>query len=144
MNDDVILCPACQTENDPLSKTCIHCGQSLIRVCPRCNTVNAITAEQCFACQQHFDTLGQVMAREEVRTGDRFTRQADLAGGVKQDEKQQAQARSQQLWEVERQRQDQLTNQLVRRKEQERKMMIIAAIAAVIVIGILLISALAH
>ena len=107
MSEDILLCPVCETENDALRKTCVNCGQSLIVVCPRCNTVNAITAEQCFACGQHFDTLGQIMARHEVRFEDRFTRQAVSAIEIQSpSKKRQHQARSQQLWEKERQRQD--------------------------------------
>ena len=113
-------------------------------VCPRCNTVNAITAEQCFACGQQFDTLGQIMARHEVRHADRFTRQATTAIETKSDQKVKDQARSQQLWEQERQRQNMLADQLQRRKAQERRLVLITAAVAIIVVVIILISALAR
>ena len=52
MSEDILVCHACQTENDARLRTCANCGQPLIVVCPRCNTVNAITAEECLACGQ--------------------------------------------------------------------------------------------
>lgn len=142
MNDDILLCPVCETENDALRQTCLNCGQSLISVCPRCNTVNAITAEQCFACGQQFDALGQIMARHEVRFADRFTRQATTAIEITAAQKESDRARSQQMWEVERQRQELLANQLVRRKAQERQLMIGATIAVIVVVAIVVLIAL--
>ena len=123
----------------------MNCGESLIVVCPRCNTINAITAEQCFACGQQFDTLGQIMARHEVRFEDRFTRQAGTAIETKSEQKAKDQARSQQLWEQERQRQSMLTDQLQRRKAAGAPTHLIGAIVvAVVVVAIILISALAR
>ncbi len=144
MSEDIILCPVCETENDALRRTCVNCGESLIVVCPRCNTVNAITAAQCFACGQQFDTLGQIMARHEVRFADRFTRQATTAIEVVTAQKESDRARSQQMWEQERQRQDMLANQLQRRKAQERTLIIITATVVIIVIAIVIISALSR
>ena len=144
MSEDLIICPACETENDALRQTCVNCGQSLIVVCPRCNTVNAITAGQCFACAQPFDTLGQIMARHEVRFTDRFTRQATTAIEVVAAQKESDRARSQQMWEQERQRQDMLANQLLRRKAQERQLMIITAIVVIVVVVIVALIAFAR
>ncbi len=144
MSQDILICPACETENDALRRTCVNCGQSLIAVCPRCNCVNPITAEQCFACGQRFDTLGQIIARHDVRFEDRFTRQAATAVEVRSEQKEQDQARSQQLWEQERQRQNWLADQLQRRKAQERQLLLIAAAVAIVVVAIILISALAR
>ena len=144
MSEELIICPVCQTENDALNKTCVNCGESLIVVCPRCNTVNAITAAQCFACGQSFDALGQIMARHEVRLADRFTRQATNAIEITAAQKESDRARSQQMWEQERQRQDMLANQLQRRKAQERQLMIGAAIAVAMVLAVLLLIALAR
>ncbi len=144
MSQDILICPACEAENDALRKTCVNCGQSLIAVCPRCNCVNPITAEQCFACGQRFDTLGQIIARHDVRFEDRFTRQAATAIEVRSDQKERDQARSQQLWEQERQRQNWLADQLQRRKAQERQLLLITAAVAIVVVAIILISALAR
>jgi hypothetical protein len=144
MSQDILVCPACETENDALRRTCVNCGQALIVVCPRCNAVNAITAEQCFACGQRFDMLGQIIARHEVRLEDRFTRQAAAASEARSGQKEKDQARSQQLWEQERQRQNGLADQLQRRKAQERKLMLITAVVAIMVVAIILISALAR
>ena len=144
MSEEFIICPVCETENNALRRTCVNCGQSLIVVCPRCNTVNAITAEQCFACGQRFDALGQIMARHEVRQADRFTQRATTAIEAKSDQKAKDQARSQELWEQERQRQNRLADQLQRRKEQERKLILITAAVAIIVVAIILISVLAR
>ncbi len=144
MSEDIIVCPVCNTENDALRKDCLNCGQSLIVVCPRCNTINPITAEQCFACGQRFDTFGNIMARHEMRFEDRFTRQAATAISMKEDQKAQDKVRSNELWERERQRQEMLASQLVRRKAQERKLMIGAIVVVVIVVAVILIGALAR
>lgn len=144
MNEDILLCPACDTENDALRQTCVNCGESLIVVCPRCNTVNSIAAEKCFACGQPFDALGQIMARHEVRFADRFTRQAHAAIETKIDQKAQDQARSRELWEQEHQRQEYLRAQKLRQKQQERYLVSGAAVAAVIVLVIVILIALAR
>jgi predicted amidophosphoribosyltransferase len=141
MNEDTLLCPTCETDNDALNQTCAHCGQSLIVVCPRCNTVNAINAEQCFACGQHFDALGQIMARHELRQGDRFTRQAADAIEIQQAEKAQGQARTDQMWEVERQRQAALIAQKREQQKQEKQLIVGAVIAAIVVVVIVIIIA---
>ena len=138
MSKDILLCPACETENDALNKTCANCGQSLIVVCPRCNTINVLTAEQCFACGQHFDTLGQIMARHEIRQSDHFTRQAVSATEIKQSEKAQGQTRTDHMWEVERQRQAALIAQKREQQKQEKQLIIGAIIAAVVVVVILI------
>ena len=144
MSEDILICPVCHTENEALRRTCVKCGESLIVVCPRCNTVNAITAEQCFACSLKFDTLGQIMARHEVRFEDRFTRQAGTANEAKSEQKTMDQARSQQLWDQERQRQAKLADQLRRRKAQERQLIFITVIVVLIVVTIILTSAAAR
>lgn len=138
MSEEKLLCPTCAAENDALNKTCVQCGQSLIMVCPRCNTVNAITAEKCFACGQHFDTLGQIMVRHEIRTGDRFTRQAATATAAKGAEKDPDQARTDQLWAQERERQAYLQAQKLRQKQQERYLLIAVGIMAVVIVLLLL------
>jgi hypothetical protein len=140
MSEDILLCPTCETENDALRKTCANCGQSLISVCPRCNTVNAITAERCFACGQHFDTLGHIMARHEIRQSDRFTRQAIGAIEIQQTEQAQHKARSDQLWEKERQRQAALIAQKQEQQKQEKQLIIGAAVVVIVVIVIVIIS----
>jgi hypothetical protein len=144
MNDDTLLCPVCETENDALARTCVNCGESLIIVCPRCNTVNAVTAAKCFACDQQFDTLGHIMARHEVRFTDRFTRQASAANDITTAQQSGDQARSAGLWALERQRQEYLQTQRLRQKQQERYLIGGVALAAVIVVAIVLLIALAR
>ncbi|HTP09433.1 MAG TPA: zinc ribbon domain-containing protein [Anaerolineae bacterium] len=144
MSEDILLCPACKTENDALNRTCVNCGESLIVVCPRCNTVNAITAEKCFACGQQFDTLGHIIARHEVRFEDRFTRQAVAASDAKSEQKEKDHVRSQDLWAQERRRQEYLQTQKLRQKQQERYLAIGVAVAAVIVVALILLISLAR
>jgi hypothetical protein len=144
MSEDILLCPTCETENDARSRACANCGQSLIIVCPRCNTVNAISTEQCFACGQHFDTLGHIMARHEIRQSDRFTRQAVGALEIQQAEQAQHQARTDQMWEKERQRQAALLAQKRAQQKQEKQLIIGAAIAVIVVIVIVIIVAAAR
>jgi hypothetical protein len=138
MSDDILLCPTCETENSALRKTCVNCGQSLIVVCPICNTINAITDEQCFACGQHIDTLGHIMARQELRQSDRFTRQAINALEIQEAEKASQQAISNQLWEKERQRQAALIAQKQEQQRQEKLLIIGAVIVATMLIAILI------
>ena len=140
MSDETRLCPACQTENDALNRECVKCGQPLIVVCLRCYTVNPIAAEKCSACGLRFDTLGQIMARHEVRMADRFTRQASTANEAKDTQIEQAQARSQQLWQPERDRQAYLLAQKQRQKQQERYLLIAAIAVSVVLVLWLLIS----
>ena len=141
MSEDIVICPICQAENDALRRTCVNCNQSLIVVCPRCNTVNAITAEQCFACSLKFDTLGQIMARHEVRFEDRFTRQAASAVETKSAQQASDQARSQELWSQERRRQEYLRAQKSRQIQQERFLVIGTVIVVIVVLfGVALIA----
>ena len=139
MSEEPISCPVCQAENDALRRSCLNCGQSLIVVCPRCNTVNAVTAGQCFACGQRVDALGQIMARHEARFADRFTRQAGAASETKSGQKAGDQARSQQLWELERQRQEYLQTQKLRQKQQERYLIIGVAATVVVLLTLVVI-----
>ena len=140
MSDHPIVCPFCETGNLATARTCAQCGQSMICVCPRCSTVNAVTAENCSTCGQQFDALGQIMARHAIRFTDRFTRQAEDAIEVKQQETMQANQRTNQFWEQERQRQAVLAAQQHRQKMQERRLIIsvvVVAIAVVVVIALL-------
>jgi hypothetical protein len=122
----------------------VNCGESLIVVCPRCNTVNVITAEQCFACGQWFDALGHIIARHEVRREDRFSRQAASAVETKSAQQAYDQARSRQLWDTERRRQEYLQSQKVRQKQQERYLIIGVTIAVVAVLATVVLIALVH
>ena len=144
MSEELIICPACETENNPLRQTCVNCGQSLIIICPRCNTINAITAEHCLACGLQFDALGHIIARHEVRLEDRFTRQAAAASDARMAEKKTDQARSRQLWDQEHQRQTRLADQLQRRKAQERQLIWITTVIVIVVVAIILLSAVAR
>lgn len=139
MNVETLCCPACNTENDALSEACVKCGQSLIIVCLRCCTVNPVTAEKCSTCGLHFDTLGQIMARNEVRLADRFTRQASTANEAKVAQKKHDEARSYQLREQERERQAYLLAQKQRQKMQERYLMFaVVAVSVVLVLWLLI------
>ena len=77
MNEVFLICPVCQTENAALRRTCVSCGQSLVIVCPRCYTINAVTAAQCLASASCPSTpwVNIIIARNEVRLEDRFSRQ---------------------------------------------------------------------
>src|SRR5512136_357466 len=103
--DTILNCPYCGAENSKAARNCAQCGEALIRVCPRCNAINAITAEHCSACGQQLDVLGHIMARNEIRFIDRFTRHAKNVSGVKEQETTQARQRTDLLWEPERRRQ---------------------------------------
>src|SRR5512141_1672749 len=70
-------CPFCGVDNALDAKACHHCGRALRRVCPRCDTVNPLKAETCISCGLAIDTIGHIVAREELRRTDRFTRMAE-------------------------------------------------------------------
>jgi ribosomal protein L40E len=144
MSQNYIFCPTCNTVNDALARTCTNCGESLIVVCPRCNTVNPVTAEKCFSCDLHFDTLGHIIARHEVRYTDRFTRQATSANEIAAVQKAGDQARSQEIWAEERRRQEYLQAQKLRQKQQERYLYIGVAIFIVLLLAIVLAISLAR
>jgi hypothetical protein len=144
MSEHYIICPACSTVNDALGRACTNCGESLIIVCPRCNTVNPITADKCFSCDLQFDTLGQIIARHEVRFTDRFTRQATTANEITAAQKASDQARSQELWAEERRRQEYLQTQKLRQKQQERYLLIGVVMFVVVVLGGVLLVTLAR
>ena len=134
MSEDILLCPVCDTENDALSRTCVNCGESLIVVCPRCNTVNAITAEQCFACGQQFDTLGQIIARHEVRSEDRFTRQAGERDRNQVRAKSERSGAQPSRCGTERQRQSRLSRSAQRRKAAGTTTHFVGAVIVVVVV----------
>ena len=84
---------------------------------------------------------GRLWRGMRLRQGDRFTRQAVGAIEIQQAEQAQHQARTDHMWEVERQRQAALIAQKREQQKQEKQLIIGAIIAAVVVVVILIIIA---
>ena len=132
------VCPYCDAVNEPGAQQCAACGRSLVHTCPRCGTLNRVTTETCVSCGLHFDVVGHITAREQMRFEDRFTLRAH---DITEAKARQVEASRQQLdrfWEEERQRQAALAAQQVRQKQQERRLMIGAVTLLVVVIVIIL------
>ena len=86
------------------------------------------------------DILHQIAEREELRTGDRFTRMAHTISGLKAHEEAASRKRMEAYWDEEFERRDALAAQKARQRRQERRMLIgVVAIAALIVIVFLVI-----
>ena len=130
----VHICPFCQEQNPAGAVKCFNCGRSLTLACPRCSTVNPVEAVTCVSCGARLDVLSRIMAREEMRTGDRFVRMAKSAAELKATEAETLRRQSEQLWEEEKQRQADLADQRRRQKERERDKLIIMAIAAAVIV----------
>ncbi len=84
---------------------------------------------------QGFDVLRQIAAREEARTGDRFTRMAQGVSDLKTQEEAASRQRMDRYWDQEFKRRETIAAQQARQKQQERRMLIgVIAIAAIIVV----------
>ena len=128
------ICPHCQEENPAGAVKCVNCGRSLTIACPRCNTINRVEAAACVSCGARLDVLSRIIAREEMRTGDRFARMAKSAAELKATDDEALRKRSEQLWEEEKKRQAEVAEQQRQQKEDERKTLIAVAIAVAVVV----------
>jgi hypothetical protein len=137
------ICPFCKAENVHEAKSCQRCGQALRWVCPRCQEINSIEAEVCAACGQKLDVIGHIVAREELRHVDRFSRRAEGINSMKAADQAQSQQRMDQMWAVEQQRLAALGKAKQAQHRQEMQMMygalifLALAIIAAIVIAVL-------
>src|SRR5918911_771217 len=59
-----MLCPNCQTENEPGRKFCGECGSPLARVCPSCGAANTPTVKFCGECGTALTSATSAPARE--------------------------------------------------------------------------------
>jgi len=130
----VHICPFCQEQNPAGAVKCFNCGRSLTLACPRCSTVNPVEAVTCVSCGARLDVLSRIMAREEMRTGDRFARMAKSAAELKAADADTLRRQSEQLWEEEKKRQADLAEQGKHQKQKERDTLIVVAIAAAVII----------
>ena len=102
-------------------------------ICPDCSTANAADAKRCAACGHPFDALGHIMAREQLRFGDRFSQRAQAVPEMKAKEADGSRRRLAQFWEEDQHRREALYAQKKRQQQQERRLLM-GAIAAVIVV----------
>ena len=108
-------------------------------ICPDCSTANAPDAKRCVSCGHPFDVLGHIMAREQLRFDDRFSRRAQAVPETKAQQADGSRQRMDKLWEEDRQRRDALYVQKKRQQQQERRLLIGAATAVVVVLIVVLI-----
>jgi hypothetical protein len=122
MPESVLICPECETENDPQAAVCVQCGH-------------------------HFDVIGGIMNRERQRFADRFTERAGSSLEIKAAEQEASQQRTQQFLEDDLRRQAALMTQLQERRRQEQQLyrlaiaLLVVAILAMIVIALLAVRA---
>ena len=91
------------------------------------------------------NVLGEIGARERIRTSDRFTRRAEGIADVKAQDAAAAQQRMDRLWEQERERQAQIAARQATQKQQERQLiinvLIVAGVIFVILVAVALLAA---
>ena len=109
------------------------------RICPECSKVNAPDAAHCVACGHNFDAIDQILAREQLRFDDRFSRRAQAVPETKAQQADGSRQRMAQLWEGDRQRHDALNAQKKRQQQQERQLLIGTVTVVVVVLIIVLI-----
>lgn len=83
-----------------------------------------------------FDVLRQIGAREEIRTGDRFTRMAENVSELKAQQEAASRERMEQYWEAEHRRRAEIAERQARQKQQERRMLIGVLILAVVIVAV--------
>jgi hypothetical protein len=83
-----------------------------------------------------FDVLRQIGAREEIRTGDRFTRMAESVSGLKAQQEATSRQRMEEYWEAEYRRRAEVAERLTRQKRQERQLLIGVLILAVVIVAV--------
>ena len=112
-----------------------------VLICPECQTANPVDARECSQCGYRFDVVGQILAREQLRSEDRFTRRARDVPELKAQQADASRQRMVQFWAEDQQRRAALAAQQRKQKVQERRLMIGAVILLVVVLTVVLVIA---
>lgn len=84
---------------------------------------------------QRKDLVDRIVEREQIRTGDRFTRMAEGISDIKAQEETASQQRMERFWEEEHRRREAIAERQARLWQQQRQMVIgVAAIGIVILV----------
>jgi hypothetical protein len=118
----------------------MQCGESIIRICPACQHENWAGVEHCAQCGRVLDML-EIMTKSRVRdTRNRLKYQKDEALAIKIRETAQAEARMEQFWQMERDRQEEIAQRTAHKRKRERQViggMLIAAAACILLLVVL-------
>lgn len=60
---EMVMCPACGTENPADALKCMKCGLNLGKLCPACNHLNPPGTEICMNCATPLDALASISMR---------------------------------------------------------------------------------
>ena len=135
------LCPACQFVNPEGTRFCTQCGESILRICPACEHENWAGVEHCANCGRVLDML-EIMTKSRVRdTRARMAQQRQEALAAKIRETAQAEARMEQYWQMEQDRQVEAAKRAARHRQRERKVIVgflIGAAACILLLIVLL------
>lgn len=138
------LCPFCSRLNTNQDRLCAHCGEAITRTCPDCGHLNWRGWETCAGCGTRLDLLTYMTQARVRHTGSRLQAQQDEALLIKQREAAQAEARMQQFWGIERQRQREVAERRTIQKNRERQMLtavLLVVLAIIIIVAILTVGA---
>lgn len=134
------LCPACQSVNREGTRFCRQCGESILRICPACEHENWAGVEHCTNCGRVLDML-EIMTKSRIRdTRARMAQHRQEALATKMRETAQAEARMDQFWQMERDRQVEAATRAAQHRQRERKVVVgflIGAAACILLLIVL-------
>jgi len=70
--EEVIICPACDSENEPGSRICVNCGAVLVKtssqiVCPECGSMIDNSDQICPYCGARLKSSDEKISAEEIK-----------------------------------------------------------------------------
>jgi ribosomal protein L40E len=132
---ELILCPACGTENPAQALKCMKCGLNLGKLCPACNELNPPGAEHCLKCGTPLDTLASIaMRRGEGKRISDAMREQRLVSQKGQDVAYMEQQRRA-IDAEEYARQQQLARQKAEAARQQRILIVVAVLIVICLIA---------
>lgn len=139
---DDVACPRCESINKAEVLFCKQCGEKLKRTCAACSTENWAGAEYCSACGRDLDTINFMANRTREGYEDHLQKQRDMATRLKEEQEAGSQARLAAMWEIDRQRTEELQRKLEKQKAENKTLMTMMFIVGgiflcVIVVGVI-------
>ena len=132
-------CPECGALCDSQARYCPACGADLIHECRSCGTPNPHSADKCTECGQDLSMLDVLFARASQQRSDWLDQVREEAPVVKAQQEAASQAQMAELWAIERQRRQALTEAQAARDREHRIMFTaLGVVVAIIVIGMLI------
>jgi hypothetical protein len=131
-----VICPRCETVNEPEADVCAGCRQGLVRRCPVCDLANWSGAEHCANCGRALDTVSVLGNRLASTHADRLNALARDATALKAREAEDSQRRLAELNAIEARRQAHLAEARRRRDQQQRALLVTLAFAVLAFVGL--------